>query len=220
MRSQLPVNRTAPEGRDTLRVVVARESLTGLRRHTWQDTDHHPAVSRLALGISAALHLCIITACAFWPETAALMIEDVYAVTLPPASELIPPMRLAWISATSETAAESFPTNSSFSADQQGLESPFWSGVRTAVARRIEYPPDARRQGIEGTAVLRLTVTADGRLTEVVSLEFSAEVFAEAALHAVRRAAPFPATTNGATTLSAVLPVRFRLNEGDDKETR
>lgn len=204
--------RVPAERRDPRRLVVDRGGLAGLHRNLWQNADRLPGVSRLAVGISTLLHVCILSACAFWPKDLPLAIEDTYSVTLLTAPVMPPPLPASWSEATSETAVERSATNTPFSMDRQGLKSPFWQAVRSAVARNISYPPAAKRQGIEGMAVLRLTVDLDGRLLEAVPVESSADVFAEAALRAVRRAAPFPTLTNDITALSVVLPVRFRLD--------
>lgn len=198
------------------RVVLAPGGLADYRLNLWQDADRHPRISRWAFGISCLLHVCILSACAFWPAEVPVAIEDAHTVTLA-AARPPPPLPPILSTSTRKAAAEKPSTNTTFAADQQGLASPFWREVRTAVARRIQYPPAARREGIEGTAVLKLTVGADGQLVEAVPLESTADVFAEEALRAARRAAPFPAMTNHAAAVTAVLPVRFQLDSREDR---
>jgi len=88
------------------------------------------------------------------------------------------------------------------------------SGPRFLRREQPVYPRVARRLGIEGTVLLRLTIDEYGRLTrvEVVEGADSDNGFAEAAVAAVRRSLFAPAERDGKTVASrAILPVRFTL---------
>lgn len=77
-------------------------------------------------------------------------------------------------------------------ASQAGIRS-YLAAVRARIEAAKQYPPNARRRGIEGRAMVRFRLAADGQLL-VVRLA-AASGFREldqAALSAVRRAAPFP----------------------------
>ncbi|MBI5500770.1 MAG: TonB family protein [Deltaproteobacteria bacterium] len=81
------------------------------------------------------------------------------------------------------------------------------AAVRAAVDARKRYPPVARRRGISGTVEVAFVVAADGTVAEVrVALPSGAALLDEAALEAVRAAAPFAV---GGCRFE--LPVRFFL---------
>ncbi|WP_331371917.1 energy transducer TonB family protein [Sinorhizobium chiapasense] len=85
--------------------------------------------------------------------------------------------------------------------------------VRRKLSRTRRYPAEAKRQGLRGVAHVRFTVTSNGGLASV-SLAKSAgsPILDEAALDAVRRAAPFPAIPAGAGRDSWVftIPLEFK----------
>lgn len=91
----------------------------------------------------------------------------------------------------------------------------YWNAVRLAIAAKLRYPAAARRHQREGHVALQVCLDVDGRLREVIPVESSAPLFLQAARAAVEAAAPFPSPTNCAPDeLSAVIPVRFRLEPG------
>jgi len=85
--------------------------------------------------------------------------------------------------------------------------------VRRKLSRARYYPAEAKRQGLRGVAHVRFTVTSNGGLAGV-SLARSAgsSILDEAALDAVRRAAPFPPIPAGAGRDSWVftIPIDFK----------
>lgn len=95
-------------------------------------------------------------------------------------------------------------------------------GLRMGVARpnggyqlKPRYPESARRQGIEGTALLRLQVLADGQVGEIL-IERSAghQDLDDAAVEAVKRWRFEPARDGGQPIAMWVrLPVAFRLKQ-------
>jgi protein TonB len=90
--------------------------------------------------------------------------------------------------------------------------SAYWLSVRAAIARELRYPDAARRQGAEGVVNVWLAVGPDGELVAARPVTSVTPTLSEAAIAAIRRAAPFPAPTNAPnTTLGVVLPIRFRL---------
>jgi TonB family protein len=62
--------------------------------------------------------------------------------------------------------------------------------IRAAIERVVVYPRLARRQGIEGTVVVRFRVE-DGGMPAELSVVQSVAGLDEAAVAAVRKAAPF-----------------------------
>lgn len=75
------------------------------------------------------------------------------------------------------------------------------------------YPESARRQGVEGTAMLKMRITAQGHVEEA-QVERSAghPDLDQAAVEAVRRWRFEPARRGGeAVAIWVVLPVEFRL---------
>ena len=75
------------------------------------------------------------------------------------------------------------------------------------------YPPAARRQGAQGTTVLRVFVAVDGRVAEVSVERTAGHVeLDEAAAEAVRRWRFEPARSGDTpVAMWVLLPVEFRL---------
>jgi protein TonB len=72
-----------------------------------------------------------------------------------------------------------------------------------------DYPPQARRRGLEGEALVEIAVLPDGACGGARVLECSgSSLFGEAALAAVRAWRYKPAVRNG-QAVAAVVPVRF-----------
>jgi protein TonB len=81
--------------------------------------------------------------------------------------------------------------------------------IQRRIRDRLRYPPQARRAGIQGTVEVGFTVHRDGAVSAVVMLVSSGqESLDQAAMAAVRAAAPFPPPPAQAR-LS--IPVAFRL---------
>lgn len=137
-------------------------------------------------------------------------VEPVPAEPIPPAE---PPMLLkapveAPLAATPPTPKPAVP------AVDPGLEAAYRARVRQAVDAQKVYPRLARRMGEEGRVVLAFTLEADGRLASVRVVESSgSELLDEAALEAVREAAPFPSFPAGITRTrwEFTLPLTFSL---------
>lgn len=85
-----------------------------------------------------------------------------------------------------------------------------------SIAAKLEqakkYPPQARKNSIEGYVIVRFTIDRSGKVIErVVSRTSCSEVLDQEALAAVRRASPFPripAHVQG-TTVSFKVPLMF-----------
>jgi protein TonB len=104
--------------------------------------------------------------------------------------------------------------SSSGSATSSGADN---SAYRSSIYSRIQslrrYPESARRSGTEGSALLKFTIDATGRLMSVSMVASSGKLDLDAeALASVRRAAPFPLPPPG---VDRTFPVRltFRINE-------
>jgi protein TonB len=83
--------------------------------------------------------------------------------------------------------------------------------VRAKLARTKRYPPSARREKAQGTVTVRFVVSADGGASGVSIVRSSGfAVLDEAAIDAVRRAAPFPDTPDG-TSEPFVIPIDYSL---------
>jgi protein TonB len=97
-------------------------------------------------------------------------------------------------------------------ADEGAVRSNYWTSVRAAIAGELTYPPVARRRGLEGMAAFRITLDGQGRLLDARPVQTTGAVFENAALAAIRRAAPFaPPPGSPSATWSAAIPIRFRL---------
>lgn len=83
--------------------------------------------------------------------------------------------------------------------------------LRAAIDARKRYPTLARRRGLCGTAIVTFTINADGTLGALaVARSSGSRLLDEAALAAVRDAAPF-----AAAGCSFSLPIQFRLTGSD-----
>ena len=81
------------------------------------------------------------------------------------------------------------------------------------LASRLTYPPVARRQGKEGTVILRLYILGNGTIVRMDVVDDPGFGFTEAAIGAFEGLDARPATKNGRPiAVSMLFPVRFSLN--------
>lgn len=74
------------------------------------------------------------------------------------------------------------------------------------------YPVQARRDGVEGTSVVRVCIQPDGHHGCVPTVTSPSHPLLDAeALRLVREAAPFPRLPEGAAALTLEVPVAFSL---------
>jgi TonB family protein len=80
------------------------------------------------------------------------------------------------------------------------------------------YPEDARKAGIEGTAIVEVTVSADGTVLGCSLATSSGNVLMDAAAISAAKASKFaPGTRDGKPVVTKVrMPIRFKLA---DKQT-
>ncbi|MCA1494308.1 TonB family protein [Sinorhizobium alkalisoli] len=114
-----------------------------------------------------------------------------------------------------ENAAASAATGAKGSASQAGnaAVSNYPGKVRRRLNRAFRYPAEAKRQGLRGVAHVRFTVTSDGGLAGVgIAKSAGSALLDEAALGAVRGAAPFPAIPAGAgrDNWAFTIPLEFK----------
>jgi TonB family protein len=83
---------------------------------------------------------------------------------------------------------------------------------RRSLERALDYPERARLRGVEGTAIVRALVTADGTVDEAYVVMCDSPLFNQAALDAVR-AARYDAAERNGEPVSAWLevPVAFEM---------
>ncbi len=76
-----------------------------------------------------------------------------------------------------------------------------------------QYPRAARRMGVEGTVVLRLSIDVSGKLTQAEVVQSAGHGFDEEALRAVRQSVFSPAVREGRPIACvALLQIRFQLD--------
>ncbi len=76
---------------------------------------------------------------------------------------------------------------------EQALVANYEQSLSALIRRHEKYPDRARRQGWEGTAVVGLSLSADGKVRDIAVVESSGrEILDDAAVQMVRRAAPLP----------------------------
>ncbi len=96
------------------------------------------------------------------------------------------------------------------------LRSSYLKRLRERVAAHRQYPYQARRAGIEGNVCVQMRIDSGGRLTALRSTcGAPSPQLLEAALDAVRAAAPFEALPPGLAELDAELPIVFRLTPSE-----
>jgi len=94
------------------------------------------------------------------------------------------------------------------------IETRFGASVAPAFLDRVMpiYPMIARRLGLEGKVVLKLTIDEKGMLREIEVVEKAGYGFTEAAVEAVKKSTFLPAKKDGKPIASkALLPVTFQL---------
>jgi vitamin B12 transporter len=75
-----------------------------------------------------------------------------------------------------------------------------------------DYPQLAKQNNLEGVVVLKLTIEADGTVSDVTVLDSSEPIFEAPAMDAAARCVFEPAKLDGELTISQVaVPYRFRL---------
>jgi len=69
-----------------------------------------------------------------------------------------------------------------------------WRGLlRGRIERAKQYPPEARRQGMEGTTEVQFQIAGDGSVADVTVMKSSGfALLDQASVQTIRRAAPFP----------------------------
>ena len=73
-----------------------------------------------------------------------------------------------------------------------------------------DYPVSLRREGVEGTVAIKVTIDEDGNVAECVVSKSSNAEFEKPALAAVRTWKFKPATKDGAAVKAAIIiPIRF-----------
>ena len=115
----------------------------------------------------------------------------------------------------------SSPRHSPSLIDRKPSDSAILKDFLRMVSRKIErskrYPQWAMDAGLEGKAVVRFTISRDGALSEHPRLVRSsgAEILDNAAMAAIKSAAPFPALPDSFSRerLQVELPMDFRLTE-------
>ncbi len=96
------------------------------------------------------------------------------------------------------------------------IETRFGASVAPAFLHRVMpiYPMMARRLGMEGKVVLKLTIDEKGVLREVEVIEKAGYGFTEAAVEAVKKSTFLPAKKDGKPIASrALLPITFQLEK-------
>jgi protein TonB len=81
-----------------------------------------------------------------------------------------------------------------------------------SIQKNLEYPPIAKKAGIEGIVTLRVLIRKDGKVKNTVIENTDSELFNKAAIEAVRKTPFLPAIQNGkpiACWLS--VPISFKL---------
>lgn len=98
---------------------------------------------------------------------------------------------------------------------ERTLVSSYEKSLSDLIRRHEKYPDRARRQGWEGTAVVGLALSADGKVMDISILESSGrDILDDAALNMVRRASPLPRAPEGLRGKERLVrvPIVFKLH--------
>jgi len=101
-------------------------------------------------------------------------------------------------------------------AAERTLTSSYEKSLADLIKRHEKYPDRARRQGWQGTAVVGLSLSADGKVKDISIIESSGrDILDEAALNMVRRASPLPRAPEGlrGTARTVRVPIVFKLQD-------
>lgn len=159
----------------------------------------------LALAASLALHLAVLLPVEWWQPR-------VPAPSLPPLAVVLPPHETAREIATQperlQPPANAVPPAPTFQkAVPKALTGRALNAAMAALTREEFYPREAIARGLEGRAVLLLTLDTAGRVTAVEVASGSGHaILDEAALKAAMRIGSLPGGHR-----QALLPVEFRL---------
>jgi protein TonB len=99
------------------------------------------------------------------------------------------------------------------SAQGSAAEASYMAQIRARIQRFKTYPPEARRQGIEGIVRVTFRLDSSGRLlTASVSSGTGVAILDNEALAIVRRASPFPPVPPSmGTHFTVTAPIRFTI---------
>lgn len=101
-------------------------------------------------------------------------------------------------------------------APERGLVNSYEKSLSDLIRRQEKYPDRAKRQGWQGTAVVGLSLSADGKVTDIAIIESSGrDILDEAALNMVRRASPLPRAPEGlrGKERTVRVPIVFKLQD-------
>lgn len=96
----------------------------------------------------------------------------------------------------------------------QAAEADWYALISAHLERNKRYPREARRDGQEGTPVVRFTVNRRGRVTDISIRQSSgSEALDDAAMSLLRRVSPLPAMPRsmGRETVTITLPIEYTL---------
>ncbi|MFO7713671.1 energy transducer TonB [Desulfosarcina sp.] len=124
------------------------------------------------------------------PRSLAARPSVVEPITVPETPNASTPAALDWQPSSMGGSTE---TASAASSSAYGSSADYFGMVRMMIENHKRYPSAARRRQIQGRAVVRFVISADGSATDVALVEPSAHrMLDEAALAAVKAAGPFP----------------------------
>ena len=118
-------------------------------------------------------------------------------------------------SKTMRAAVSAFTPRSVPNVIDQGALQGYSQGVQRKIAGKKKYPKKAKREGRQGELMVQFTVLKSGDIRDLFLVSKTPyEELNEAALKAVRRAAPFPSLPNEIWQdfLELVLPFKFEIN--------
>lgn len=85
--------------------------------------------------------------------------------------------------------------------------------VRSKLNRSFRYPPKAKREGLQGVAQVRFTVSSSGAASNIsIARSAGSAILDQAALDTVRRASPFPKIPDGAGINSKTYTIPLQFN--------
>jgi protein TonB len=81
-----------------------------------------------------------------------------------------------------------------------------------ALRKAVEYPPLARKAGIEGEVIIGILIGRDGKVIRTKILDSANEILNQAAIDAIRKVQFSPARQNGESVECWVtIPINFEI---------
>lgn len=140
-------------------------------------------------------------------------VDQVASQAIAPPPDVPPPPPQAAVQPPPPPAAQ---VQKAEPAAERNMVATYEKNLSDLIKRHEKYPPRAKREGWQGTAIVGLSLSADGKVVDIKLLESSGrEILDEAAVDMVRKALPLPRAPEGLRGKERLvrLPIAFKLQD-------